>query len=147
METTDLRARMEHKVVGTKTQWTRAPSGAWYEIDDDVTVTGGGHLLPGPAGPSWDDRPPPDPAALEKARLAGLAALREGYGGVLPDGAAPCGTCVPCQVGRPAECRRPVGKAEAMLRAGQAHDAAVIRDRLVLYELEMLAVEMAVRLD
>jgi hypothetical protein len=139
-------ARPEHKVAGVKTRWERSPSGAWYGFDDDdVHVTGGGHLLPGPAGPSWDDRPssPPDRAGLERAKRAGMAAMAEGFGGVLPDGAAPCGTCVPCQVGRPAECRRPVGRAEALLRAGLAHDADRIRAEALAAELAMLHVELS----
>jgi hypothetical protein len=148
VETTNLRG-VKHKVAGVK-RWTRAPSGARYLLDDDdVHVTGGGHLLPGPAGSSWDDRPtsPPDRAALERAKRAGMAAMAEGYGGVLPDGAAVCGTCVPCQVGRPAECRRPVGRAEALHRAGLARDADRVRAEAVLAELGGLYVELAAGLD
>jgi hypothetical protein len=69
--------------------------------------------------------------------------MAEGFGGVLPDGAATCGTCVPCQVGRPAECRRPVGRAEALLRAGLAHDADRIRAEALAAELAMLHVELS----
>ena len=62
-----------------------------------------------------------DRVGLERAMAAGMGALREGFGGVLPDGQAPCGTrCVPCQVGRPQECRRPQSKAMATLRREQA---------------------------
>jgi hypothetical protein len=91
------------------------------------------------AGASWDA----DPAALAKAERAGMAALTAGYGSVLPDATmAPCGTCVPCQVGRPQECRRPLSKAEARLHAGQAVDADRARTSAAVAELGALYVEL-----
>jgi hypothetical protein len=87
-----------------------------------------------------------DPAALERAMLAGRAAVAAGYGSVRADGMTPCGTCPPCQVGYPAQCRKPLSKAAARLRDAQARDVDTTRDRLVLYELEWAGVELAARL-
>lgn len=95
------------------------------------------------AGASWDA----DPAALAKATRAGMAALTAGYGEALPDGQAPCGTCPACQVGRPAQCRRPLSKAEARLRAGQAVDADRARASATVAELGALYVELSAGLD
>jgi hypothetical protein len=95
------------------------------------------------AGAGWDA----DPAALAKATQVGMAALAASYGSALPDGMAPCGTCPACQYGRPAQCRRPMSKAEARLRAGQALDADRRRTEATVAELEMLAVELAAGLD
>ena len=146
-------ARMEAKVAGVKTVWHQAPSGARYGFDDDDDPgpatghpTGGGYLTPGPAAPSWDDAP--DPAALAKATRGGQAALAAGYGGVLPDTTmAPCGACPACQYGRPQECRRPLSKAEARLRAGQALDADRRRTEATVAELGALYVELSAGLD
>ena len=90
-------------------------------------------------GASWDA----DPAALAKATRAGMAALADGYGVVLPDGQAPCLTCVPCQVGRPQGCRRPLSKAEARLRAGQALDADRRRTEATVAVLGALYAELS----
>ena len=108
---------------------------------------GAGAASAGPAGygagASWDA----EPAGLAKAERAGMAALAAGYGSALPDGLAPCGTCPACQYGRPAQCRRPLSKAEARLHAGQALDADRRRAEATVTELEMLAVELAAGLD
>jgi hypothetical protein len=137
--------RMEHKTAGVKTVWHRAPSGVLYGFDDEQVLDDLAAAGAGPAGVSLVDG-----AGLERAKAAGLAALREGFGGVLPDGQAPCGTCPPCQVGRPAQCRRPLCKAEARLRAGQQRDDDRARQRAegraLLAELELTAAELAIEL-
>jgi hypothetical protein len=88
----------------------------------------------------------PDRANLQRALLAGQRALQAGYGGVLPDGQAPCGACPSCTYGHPEGCRRPSSKAMARLQAAQAADADRTRDQVILAELEGLTVELAARL-
>jgi hypothetical protein len=94
------------------------------------------------AGASWDA--PPDPAGLERAKHAALAA---GFGEVLADGQAPCATCPACQVGRLQDCRRPLSKAEARLRAGQALDADRARASATVAELGALYLELSAGLE
>jgi hypothetical protein len=65
-------------------------------------------------------------ASLDAAIAAGQRALREGYGSVLPDGQAPCGTCASCTYGHPEGCRRPVSKAMATLRRQQDNEPAQV---------------------
>ena len=60
-------------------------------------------------------------ASLDAAVAAGQRALLEGFGSVLPDGQAPCGTCMACTYGQPGSCRRPLSKAMAILRRQQAN--------------------------
>jgi len=93
------------------------------------------------AGAAWDQ------AGLGKATRAGMAALQAGYGEVLPDGLAPCGSCPPCQFERPWQCRRPQSKAEARLRAGQVLDADRARASATVAELGALYVELSAGLD
>jgi hypothetical protein len=138
---------MEHKIlISPARAWERAtpaqrrtwfPDGAPAGTDQHGGPYGAaaGHG----SGASWDA----EPAGLAKAERAGMAALAAGYGGVLPDGMAPCATCPACQVGRPQDCRRPRSKAEARLLAGQAVDADRVRASATVAELEMLVVELA----
>jgi hypothetical protein len=84
-----------------------------------------------------------DGARLDAAKAAGMAALREGFGSVLPGGQCPCGICPPCQYGQPAGCRWPVSRATAILRRKQAADPVVVALRdLDAAEGAMLAAEV-----
>jgi hypothetical protein len=87
-----------------------------------------------PVGPSGVERV--DGASFDAAMAAGRRALEAGYGGVLPDAQAPCGTCPSCTYGHPEGCRRPASKAMARLRAHQA-----VAD--VVDQAERASVEMA----
>jgi hypothetical protein len=75
------------------------------------------------AGPAGVDQL--DGAQLELAMAAGMAALQAGYGGVLPDGQAPCGHCPSCTYRHPEGCRQPRQKALAQLDALQAQAARI----------------------
>jgi hypothetical protein len=141
VERTDLQRVMERKVAGVKTRWVRAPSGARYGFADE-TGSGGGYLLPGPSAPSWDDRPP-DPAALEKAKQAGRAAMAAGYGQARADGLVPCTVCPACDAGYPEQCRHPSSKAAARHEAALAADADRVRAEVLLAELGGLYVELS----
>jgi hypothetical protein len=137
-------ARPEHKrAISEAEAYRRAtPAQRRYWFPDGAPSGAKGTLPPSAA--SWDDGP--DAAGLERARRAGIAALAAGYGGVLPDGQAPCGVCPACDAGLPAHCRRPLSKAEARLRSAQLHDADRTRAEVVLAELGGLSVELAARL-
>jgi hypothetical protein len=77
-----------------------------------------------------------DGASLDVAMAAGLAALQAGYGGVLPGGQAPCGTCPSCTYGHPEGCRRPKQKAVAQLEAAQAQARRIDRAERWAVELQ-----------
>jgi hypothetical protein len=89
------------------------------------------------AGPTGVDLV--DGAPLAAAKAAGERALREGYG----QGPTPCGTCAGCTYGGP--CRRPLSKAMARLRAGQAEAARVDQAEADLAELQRIAFQWEVR--
>ena len=145
-ETTDLQQVMQHKrLLSPGEAYRRATASQrahWFPAGAPAGASAGPTDLG--SGASWD----PDPAGLERAKQAGLAAAFAGYGEVLPDSSlAPCATCPACQFGRPQDCRRPLSKAEARLHAGQALDADRRRASATLAELEMLVVELGAQLD
>jgi hypothetical protein len=134
-------ARPEHKrSITAQEAWLRATAAQRRYWFPDGAPPGAKGTLP-PSAASWDDGP--DAAGLERARRAGLAALAAGYGGVLPDGQAPCGVCPACDAGYPQRCRHPLSKAIAQLQAAQARDADRVRAEVVLAELGGLYVELA----
>jgi hypothetical protein len=132
VEYKDLAGRMEHKVNGWRqTEWQTNPvSGAryrWLVRDNDDPAPSS------PAAPAWDDGPA-SAAVLTRAKMAGLAALQSGYG----RGPASCGTCPSCTYGRPQDCRRPLGKAMARLRAAQAAADRVDQAEATAVELQRI---------
>jgi hypothetical protein len=132
-------APVEHKRrISEQEAWQRctpAQRAAWFPHG---RPTGKGTL----AAPQYGD-----PVALDKATRAGLAAMAAGFGPpVRADRRVPCYHCARCDVGAYGRCQHAKSVAEARLLDGQARDARASRDRLVLVELEMLAVELAARL-
>jgi hypothetical protein len=81
-------------------------------------------------------RPASSAGVLERAKAAGRAAQQAGYGGVLPNGQAPCGTCPSCTYGHPEGCRRPKQKAIAQLEAAQAQARRIDRAERWAVELQ-----------
>jgi hypothetical protein len=114
------------KVLGGRTltdaeAWSRATPQQrqeWWPAGPPAGVKGGFSQYGYETGPASVDQV--TGASLAEAMSAGRRALEAGYGGVLPDGQAPCGTCPSCTHGRPQNCRRPTSKAMARLRADQA---------------------------
>jgi hypothetical protein len=84
---------------------------SWIEPDDDTTVS----TSPVASGPAWDDGP-----ALERAKAAGMAALRAGFGqSPRGDGLVPCRSCVKCAYRAYDQCRHPQQVAVVKAVAGQ----------------------------
>jgi hypothetical protein len=108
--------------------WRDGPDGERYYSDDEDRAPA---PTPSASGPSWNDD-----AMLLRAKAAGRRALQAGYGGVLPNGLAPCGTCPSCVYGHPEGCRRPKQKAIAQLEAAQAQARRIDRAERWAVELQ-----------
>jgi hypothetical protein len=120
--TTDLRDQLQQKAPAHAEAMAARWARRWGHPPPPPGKSWADHYSPGMAGGGPAGVELVDGARLDVAMAAGLAALRDGFGSVLPDGQAPCGTCPSCTYGSPSSCRRPVSKAMATLRRKQAAD-------------------------